>query len=663
MISMRVAFVYFHRMEHKAGSLPAGGTNNRFMKKNKKKRQQPRPKKKKQAVTAKQSVGLYENMIKQFKEFGNRFLNILKDKESLNQRIKVQIDRVEEIFKQYDSVQLLGALGLYLLDNVPTSEKYYMSQIAGEELELDEQAEVLVEYGLNFALSMPNEGKLQPTDKIVAELLETLRGLRQCYALYDMPTENDCKQWLTWVIHSETITVRGDGYKEHIEEVFNEMFSPHSHFYESRYGFSLKELDNFLSKIEDRMMCKIASQNSIMGAYKMWERWRKWDEEKYGNVDDMENLMKRDFSKGLFGEFFEENPDVGTVDGENQFLLNQPDDYTQSDKIFWIVPQSDVEQKIMDALSISFGDNASFIAEGEFKGNIMSGYTIFEKPFVKDGDKYLCFTPMIPHRNMFLIAEKLMKQYDAYYQQHFQQNTLPESRDNYVERKVRAVLEKILSNARFESSVHYTSSADGSPRRTELDIIATSDHATYLIEVKAHELTYKDRVGVSGTLHKFEKSAVEGCYQSNRAKQYIQVEGKNDFTNSNGTITVDPQKPIYKIVVTLQHYSTLYGDFDKLLNVGLMKEEYRDTFMVSLFDLMIIADFISDEKEFCDYLDIHNKLYAKHFMFHDEIDVLNGFLNFDLVEKVNKLNGGIIAYGSKEIDEEYSGFPPINAND
>lgn len=630
---------------------------------NKKKRQQPRPKKKKQSVTARQSLGQEEYMLNQMKKYSKRIMDVLKDKESLDEKINQQIDRIEDIFKNYDSVQLIGALGLYLLDNVQNSEKFFMAQLGGTELNLDEHAEVIVEYGLNFGLSMPNEGKKQPTDDIIEELKDTLRGLQQFYTLYDMPIENDSKQWLTWVIHSETISVRGDGYKEHIEEVFNEMFIPHTQFYQDRYGFSLSEFDEFLSSIEDRMMCKIGDQNNIIGVYKMWERWRKWDEQKYGDIDDIDNLMKRDFSKGLFGEFFEENPDVGTIDGENQFLINQPDDYTQSDKIFWIVPQNETERKIMDALSIGFGDNASFLAEGEFRGNIMNGYSIFEKPFVKDGDKYYCFTPMIPHRNMFLIAEKLMKQDDAYYQRNFQQNTKPESRDNYVERKVRSVLEKILPKAKFESSVNYTSCFEGDPRRTELDIIGTSDKATYVIEVKAHELTYKDKVGVEGTLYKFEKSAVEGCYQCHRAKHYVKVEGKTDFTNSNGTFSVDPNKPVYKIVVTLQHYSTLYGNFDILVESGVIKEEYRDTFMVSLFDLMIIADFITDEDEFCKYLDVHNMLYAKKFTFHDEIDVLNGFLNFDLVEKVNRLKGGIIAYGSKEIDVEYSGFLPIRDND
>ena len=116
---------------------------------NKKKRQQPRPKKKKQQVVARQSLGQEEYMLNQMKKYGKRIMDVLKDKESLDARIKQQMNRIEEIFMTYDSVQLIGALGLYLLDNVPNFEKFFMSKLSGTELKLDEHAEVIAEYGLN----------------------------------------------------------------------------------------------------------------------------------------------------------------------------------------------------------------------------------------------------------------------------------------------------------------------------------------------------------------------------------------------------------------------------------------------------------------------------------------------------------------------------------
>lgn len=49
-----------------------------------------------------------------------------------------------------------------------------------------------------------------------------------------------------------------------------------------------------------------------------------------------------------------------------------------------------METKILDSLSMKFGDNSAFLAEAwNSKGSIMNGHAIFEKPFVKNGDKYI----------------------------------------------------------------------------------------------------------------------------------------------------------------------------------------------------------------------------------------------------------------------------------
>lgn len=617
----------------------------------KKKRQQPRPKKKKRMSS--QKNGSFSKK-KEFILLGQKMQELLKDKEKLNKSIQEQISIIESYFRRYDSIQLLGSVGLYLIDNLPNMEKYFMAGISGKELKLDEDAEVIAEYALNFGLSMPNTRKEQPSDKVVRDLRERLRALSQIYKLIDMPLENDAEQFIDWMIHSEFIGVRGEGYQAHVYEVFKEMFGPHSEFYEKTYGFSVDELFDFFMDLENRIVCKIGDQNTIYGATKLHDRWVKWEEDTYGPIGEVDGFEKRDFSKGMFGEFFEANPDVGHTKDGNQFLLYQPDDYTESDKVFWVWPQNETEKRILEALSAEFGSNAAFIAEGEFKGNIMNGHSIYEKPFVKDGEKYYCFTPMIPHRNLFLIAEKLMKRDDAYYQKNFQQNTNPISRDSYVERKVKSVLESFLPTVSFHPSVHYSIVEDGEAKRPELDILGISDKATYIIEVKAHELSHRDRVGIKGAKDKFQSSVGEACEQSKRAKTHIETSEAPEFSSAGNVIKVSKTKPVYKIAVTFQHFSSLLGQMDKLVEAGMMKDEYRDTWIVSLFDLMVFADFIESEDELIAYLEMHKTLYSNHSQFFDEIDLLNGFVNYDLREKVKPGNPMIIQPGSEEIDEEYA---------
>lgn len=626
----------------------------------KKKRHQS--KHRKQKAMAKQSINGFNLFETQMRAIGKRLLKVFKDKDAVNATLREHIETIEGYFRKYDSVQLLGSIGLYLLDNLPNLEKYYMAQMNGTEMHLDENAEVIAEYAMNFGLSMPNDGIANPTDEVVKDLRNRLRTLFMIYIYQDMPLVDDPMQSIDWMIHMNTIVVRGDGYQNHVYEVFREMFFPHTTFYQQQFGYSVDQLFEFFMDLENRIICKIVSQENIYGAIKMHERWLRWEEKTFGPIDDESTLKNRDFSKGLFGAFFEANPDVAHTEDCMHFLMYQPNDYGNSDKIFWVYPQNDVETKILNSLSMRFGDNSAFLAESEFKGSIMNGHSIFEKPFVKDGDKYYCFTPMIPHRNLFLIAEKLMMRDGAYYQKKFQQNTSPISRDVYIENKVKSVMESFLSDVTFYSSVHYKIVEDEVEKNPELDILGISDKAVYIIEVKAHELSYKDRVGLDGTKYKFKASVAEACKQCCRSVDFINNSTEPIFGTQQGAVLINKTKPIYKIAVTFQHYSSLLGQMDKLVAASLMEERFRDTWVVSLFDLMVVADFVESEDEFLSYLDMRKIINTNHSTFHDELDLLGQFLNENLADKVIANKPMMIIGGSSDIDKEYAKdfYPPIN---
>lgn len=614
----------------------------------KKLRQQPRPKVKKKRVVASSSVNKSDSYKSLIYVRYKKMSALLKDKEALNTILKEQVDTIIAYFRKYDTIQLLGSIGLYLLDNLPNPEKNFIAHLSGIEKILDERAEVIAEYAMNFGLSMPNEGNEEPTNEVVSDLKNRLEILFMIYLHLDMPLVKDPMQSIDWIIHMETIAVRGDGYQSHVYEVFKEMFYPHTAFYQQEYGYSVEDLFDFIMDLENRIICKIADQNNIYGAMKMYDRWIAWEKKTYGSNS------ARDYSKGLFGDFFEANPDVPHTEDNMKFLSYASDDYTQSNKIFWIYSQNDTESKILDSLSMEFGDNARFIAEGEFKGNIMNGPSIFEKPFIKDNDKYYCFTPMIPHRNLFLIAEKLMKRNQVYYQRNFQQNSNYISRDNYIERKVKTIMESFLPNVSFYPSVHYTIIESGVKKKTELDILGISDKANYIIEVKAHELSYKDRVGLEGAKTKFKASVTEACRQCSRAVDFINDSENPKFVLLGSNITVDKTKPIYKIAVTFQHYSTLLGNMDVLVQAGLLEDRFRDTWIVSLFDLMVVSDFIKSEDEFLSYLDMRRIINTNHSTFYDELDVFGQFLYKDLVKNIKLNKPSKIIGGSGYIDEEYA---------
>lgn len=80
---------------------------------------------------------------------GKQILDLIKDKETLNTKIHQFVSDIEEYFQKYDTIQLLGSFGLYLLDNLPKRKTLY-AHLYGVDIQLDEKAEIMVEYAMNI---------------------------------------------------------------------------------------------------------------------------------------------------------------------------------------------------------------------------------------------------------------------------------------------------------------------------------------------------------------------------------------------------------------------------------------------------------------------------------------------------------------------------------
>lgn len=120
-------------------------------------------------------------------------------------------------------------------------------------------------------------------------------------------------------------------------------------------------------------------------------------------------------------------------------------------------------------------------------------------------------------------------------------------------------MESFLPTVTFYPSVHYNIIEESESKRPELDILGISDKATYIIEVKAHELTHKDRVGIKGTKDKFHSSVFEACCQCERAKEFIESTDSPEFSCAGKRIQIDKSKPTYKIAVTFQLIILLFS--------------------------------------------------------------------------------------------------------
>lgn len=72
---------------------------------------------------AKQSINGANPFESRIHAMGKHLREIYKDKNAVHSILREHIDVIESYFNRYDSVQLLGCIGLYLLDNLSNLEK------------------------------------------------------------------------------------------------------------------------------------------------------------------------------------------------------------------------------------------------------------------------------------------------------------------------------------------------------------------------------------------------------------------------------------------------------------------------------------------------------------------------------------------------------------
>ena len=608
----------------------------------------------------------------------------------LKKEIQQKIDKIISIFQQYDKIQLLGGLSLKKLPKIPLSNKdvpmlqnlyqevehrcsytscgfgldqsprdkmsvtlqqlgFDISELEHENLgiEIEDDWNIIMEYGLSFSSAINQFASEAPSQEVITQLYTLLKETKEEIAILEMERsgsyEEDCIKFFS---HMTTIGVRGDAYSKFIGDVFKGLFEPHDNFFKTKYGFTSDDVFELVMDLDKRIYSKINNLIGLNFFRLRFEKW--WNDFEKGNIHIIDSSIKNETP---FELFFQCNPDLFSKDTSN-FGLYDPKDLSASSKIFWITPNSITEEKVLFTFSHHAGENSSFIQDGEFKGFITNESVIYTKPFVQENNHFYCFSNWLPYVQLFEMMEFLLKQDKKYYNQNYQQNREPFARDNYFEAKVKSVFNDFLPHASFYKSVHYNINFEESPKEPELDILGISDLATYIIEVKAHELSHKDKIRIKGLKDKVKDSIGTALHQCERSKKHI-LDEDGLFRAKNSTITINKTKSIYKIVVTFQQFTMFLTDCESYKKMGLLDPSIDDALVISLFDLMTILENMKDEQEFIQYLDIRKEVNKNKMLYCDELDLFGYFKEGMLSEAIKKPGAFIMPITPSKLDEKY----------
>lgn len=558
--------------------------------------------------------------------------------------IEKSIERVIEIFKTFDNFQLLGFLS-------------YNQFLNHNNTEDDGMSEVNLEYATSFATAIGNNPTEQPTADIFEELKDLLTNIRMAYNAY-ISTEGlignytEQESHLRFLTVLEALHMRGDGYMNHIYEVFKEMFSGHDQFFIDNYGFNSNDILETFIQLEDSWYCRLRLPNGRPHPSSM-KRFKEWYEAKgikAFRADDPQPMI----------DFLTENPDFVSQEGKpDGFLINNPKQFQELHKIRFRKSQ---HKKVVEAITQDFGENVEFL-NPKFQGLPLNDSLINQKPIIRYKNEFYLFAFNILTRNLFDIAEFLIKNIDKkYYKEKYLGNKYSLSRDNYLENKTATLLDNFITNSTSYLNLKYKPGIldeNNNLVETELDLLIISEKANYIIEIKAGGLSAPSRRGALKSLTcQLSETVGYGAYQSHRAYKYIIENDNNSFYYKQGKlINVDNTKKTFRITVTLEHLSGFISNLHELKELGIVKPDVEFAWNCSLFDLMIFSDILENEDDFINYLEQRIPLFTSpKIRVNDEIDLLGYFLeNEKLVDEklLKRVDDYSLNKSSKEIDEYF----------
>ncbi len=111
-------------------------------------------------------------------------------------------------------------------------------------------------------------------------------------------------------------------------------------------------------------------------------------------------------------DFLTENPDFVSQEGKpDGFLINNPKQFQELHKIRFRKSQ---HKKVVEAITQDFGENVEFL-NPKFQGLPLNDSLINQKPIIRYKNEFYLFAFNILTRNLFDIAEFLIKNIDKKY--------------------------------------------------------------------------------------------------------------------------------------------------------------------------------------------------------------------------------------------------------
>jgi hypothetical protein len=292
---------------------------------------------------------------------------------------------------QYEKIRLIGGIASFKSYGVKGNHS------------LPNIEETTTEYVMSIALASSNNSKLQmPSAEELASIYAALARIREKYITYILES-NDVNplsiskiQNLRVKAMEKALTIRGIGYRIHIEEIFLELFAIHGDFLMNHFNFKASDILDFIYNIEDFL---VENRIKVREAHKEFLSW--FEKQDFNRLSYMYGVGDSFLPSKIYQLETGYVPEFAEVHDQYRLLISE---------------MAESQKSFVEKISMQFEDNVKFL-DPKFASLPLNDTLINSKPILynnTDGT-YYCFLPDLLHRNIFDIVEVLINSADSNY--------------------------------------------------------------------------------------------------------------------------------------------------------------------------------------------------------------------------------------------------------
>jgi hypothetical protein len=380
------------------------------------------------------------------------------------------------------------------------------------------------------------------------------------------------------------------GGKQHqylIPEILSTLLEPHNLVLQKLFGLTALQLVGTITLIQKSLIKGIGIAGSQLTAL-----WQEWVE----SGKTIQECMQ-----------LKQNPEI--VSSFRQFGRF---DLHDLQKI------AHFPQNLLDELSLSVGENTSFLS-GSNAGWPIKPFPSLFKPFIKVDGRYYCFHIWNFTDNIYRALYQIIIKADVTYKKKWS-----DYQGLAVEKYTFKLFKEMLPDAEIYEKMYYYTDPNDKGSRCEVDgLIFINDHLL-IVEIKGGEHSQKSPTTHPKSVHQSAEKLVGKAYDQGmrlfecleKYKDGVQLYSELDVLIKE--IKLSDYKHVTICCITLEQVAGTEGNLNSLKalnrNVNLAKS---NIWLLSVDDLVVYSKLIPNSLTFCDFLEKRHRVL--------KLDVLHSF--------------------------------------